>query len=629
MNRQVRVEIADDAYWRRQIKCQSACPVNTDARGYVQAIAAGDDERGYLVARAPNPLASICGRVCGALCETECRRGAIDAPISVRGLKRFVTERFGSESGRFEPLSLVRRVLESRERQRCRGGEELPAFFRSSDLESRASPTGEKVAIIGSGPGGLAAAHDLALMGFRPTIYEVEPIPAGMLAIGIPGYRLPRDLIEGEIEVIRALGVEIVCNTEVGKDISLAQIRAEYPATLIAVGAKRSRTLPIPGHDAEGVLGGVELLRDVALKEQTSLGGRVVVVGGGNVAYDVARTVVRQTGVDISRVALRQSTVREVHLCCLESLDAMPADDTEIIEGDQEGIFRHNSVGPIAILTNDANHAIGVSFKRVLSIFDDNGRFAPTFDEDDVTTIEADTVIWAVGQQTDLSFLESASDIRVTERGLIECTAETLQASAADIFVAGDVAYGTRFLIDAVASGKRAARSIYRYLAGKDFVEEVTTVHVPQRGYCREYDYEKIPRVPIPTADVSERTLGVDIQVEQGYTAEMARTEASRCLDCAINTIFDSAKCILCGGCVDVCPEVCLRIVRASDAAQGAEAAEAVAGQLDDGAPDEASAILKDETKCIRCALCAERCPVGAITMERFEFQEVPHVSKT
>jgi NADPH-dependent glutamate synthase beta subunit-like oxidoreductase len=292
----IQIEIPDDGYWRRQIKCQDACPVHTDARGYVQAIARGDFEQAYLIARGPNPLASICGRVCGARCEVACRRGSIDQPVSIRALKRFVTERFGIESGRFRPLELLQRVLNARPSRQCSGEEELAGLRRLlRDLETPRQD-GPKVAIIGSGPAGLGAAHDLALLGCQPVVFEMEPMPAGMLALGIPAYRLPRHLIRAEIEVIEALGVQFECNTEVGKDISLDEIRQEFRATIIAVGAKRSRFLDIPGVSGPGVLGGVEFLRDVALNRPVGLGQRVVVIGGGNVAFDISRSVVRQAG---------------------------------------------------------------------------------------------------------------------------------------------------------------------------------------------------------------------------------------------------------------------------------------------------------------------------------------------
>ena len=629
----VAVEIPDDDYWRRQIKCQYACPVGTDARGYVRAIARGDFETAYLIARGPNPMASICGRVCGAPCEAACRRGAIDQPVSIRALKRFVTERFGPESFTKEtlrPIELLRRVFSRGRNREVGAGEELAAFarFLGRLTGEQAAPNpaaGGKVAIIGSGPAGLAAAHDLAILGYRPTVFEMEPMPAGMLAVGIPEYRLPRDLIRAEVEVIRSLGVEFRCNTQIGKDITLQEIRRTHKATIIAVGIKRSRILPLPGGEGPGVLGGVEFLRDVAIKSKAGdstlphLGKRIVVIGGGNVAYDVGRTVIRQLGYDVSRSALRQRGVGEVHLACLESVDEMPADDTEILEGHEEGVQLHASLGPVEVLRDSAGQVTGVQFKKCLSVFDANKRFAPRFDEKDLTVIEADTVVWAIGQRPELSFIEKGSGIQVDERGVITYDKTTLQTSAPDVFVAGDIAHGARLLIDAVASGKRCARSIHAQLSGQRLETRFDFVHLELPGYTREADYEKLDRTKIPVL-APEARRGQETQVECGFDADLARREASRCFDCGVNTIFDSEKCILCGGCADVCPELCLQLVScdrlSGDPGLGALLQERYgATELAD-----VSAIVKDEEKCIRCALCAQRCPVGAITMERICF---------
>ncbi|RJP32914.1 MAG: 4Fe-4S dicluster domain-containing protein [Phycisphaerales bacterium] len=625
----VTVEIPDDEYWRRQIKCQYACPVYTDARGYVRAIARGDFESAYLIARGPNPLASICGRVCGAPCEAACRRGAVDQAVSIRALKRFVTERFGPESFTQEtlkPISLLQRVLSHRHQRECSGLEEVASLRERLHL-SGGGGVGRKVAIVGSGPAGLACAHDLALLGYRPVVYEMEPVPAGMLAVGIPEYRLPRDLIRAEVEVIEALGVEFVCNTQVGRDVTLARLRAEHEATVIAVGAKRSRKIPIPGGDGPGVLGGVEFLRDVALNNRSpastlhQLGGRVVVIGGGNVAYDVSRTVIRQVGYDVSRSVLRQAQVREVHLCCLESVDEMPADDVEILEGHEEGVLLHPSRGPVELVRDASGRLTGGRFKKCLRVFDENRRFAPQFDESDVITLDADTVIWAIGQQPDLSFIDPAGDVRLTERGLIDCDADTLRTTAADVFVAGDIAYGPRLLIDAVASGKKCARVIHSHLSGQRLETSSTLVHLNLPDYEREQDYEKLPRTGIPTVAAADRRSDQRVTVERGYDERLAVTEACRCLDCGVNTIFDSQKCILCGGCADVCPELCLQLVSSDRLEGGDELAALLRTRYGEGADlSEASAIIKDEEKCIRCALCEQRCPVGAITMERVQF---------
>ena len=617
------VRLADNAFWREQIKCQHACPVHTDARGYVRAIAEGDYERAYLIARGPNPLASLCGRICGAPCEAACRRGSIDQPIAIRALKRFVCEQFGVES-RQEPargqFSFVRETAEPRQCDDLDELRHLLAFLAQTEFPR---PDGERVAIIGSGPAGLAAAHDLALMGFRPTIFEMEPQQAGMLYTGVPGYRLPAELIRAEIAVIESLGVEIRCNTKVGADVGFDQLRRDFAAVIIACGAKRSRALPIPNADAIGVLGGVDFLRDVALGKKVELGQRVIVVGGGNVAFDVARTVLRQEEYDVSRTAARLPGVREVHLACLESLEEMPADTVEILEGAEEGVVRHNSWGPKEIVVRQVNgqrFAAGVRFIRCLSVYDQNKRFAPQFDESAQMTLEGDTVLLSVGQSADLSFLDPARDAleMPTPQQIVNDPA-TGATSAPGVFVAGDIAYGPRLMIHAIASGKQAARSVYRYLKGCEISAEEVQFHFPLERYHREKNYERRLRQHIPTLSPAERMRSPRALVEIGYGEEQARAEAGRCLDCGINTIFDGERCILCGGCVDVCPTVCLKLVSVDRLAATPELTAALEQLLGADAP-EASAIIKDEDRCIRCGLCAERCPTTAITMERFLF---------
>jgi NADPH-dependent glutamate synthase beta subunit-like oxidoreductase len=618
-----RVRLTDETYWREQINCQFACPVHTDARGYVRAIAEGDYEQAYLIARGPNPLASLCGRICGAPCEAACRRGSIDQPIAIRALKRFVCERYGVEA-RPDPAREHFPYLRGHSEPRvCDDQEELLHLLRFVAQAEFPKPSGERVAVIGSGPAGLAAAHDLALMGFRPVIFEMEPQPAGMLSTGVPGYRLPAELIRAEIAVIEALGVEIRCGTQVGKDIPFDQLRREFAAVIIAVGAKRSRPLPIPGTDAIGVMGGVDLLRDVALGKPVELGQRVIVIGGGNVAYDVARTVLRQEEYDVSRTAARMRGVREVHLVCLESLEEMPADTVEIMEGAEEGVARHNSWGPKEILFREANgqrFARGVRFIRCTSVYDAQKRFAPKFEEGVEMTLEGDSVLLSVGQSADLSFLDPARDA-VEMRGPQQIINDpaTGATSAPGVFVAGDIAYGPKLMIHAIASGKQAARSVYRYLRGVEIAPEEVQFHLPIERYHREKSYEKRLRLHIPTLAPAERLLDSKALVEKGYTESQAREEAGRCLDCGVNTVFDGERCILCGGCVDVCPTVCLKLVSVDRLERSPEVETAIRATLGDEA-DDSSAILKDEERCIRCGLCAERCPTQAITMERFTF---------
>jgi NADPH-dependent glutamate synthase beta subunit-like oxidoreductase len=393
---------------------------------------------------------------------------------------------------------------------------------------------------------------------------------------------------------------------------------------VIAVGAKRGRGLRIPGALGPDVLSGIDFLRDVALGQPPALGRRVVVIGGGNVAYDISRTVLRQTYLDAARTAARRPEVAEVHLCCLESLEEMPADDVEIREGDEEGLIRHNSLGPVQVFRDEHGKVTGVEFKKTLRVFDDQRRFNPLFDESQRTTIPADTVILSVGQVADLSFLDpEANGIRFRAPGLLELDPATLETTAPGVFAAGDLAHGTKLMIHAIASGKKAARSVYRHLTGKTVEAEAVELHEVLDGYRREKDYEKPRRFPIPVLTVEERLRDPRAMVERGYDEATARCEAARCLDCGVNTIFDSNKCILCGGCVDVCPTACLKLVGLDELEPTPELAELCEAAFGPGADlGQHSAIIKDETVCIRCANCAYRCPTGAITMERFSFTE-------
>ena len=610
-----RATIPNQDYWRKQIKCQAACPVHTDARGYVRAIANGDFEHAYRIARGPNPLASICGRICGAPCEVACRRGSIDQPIAIRALKRFVADQFGRQP----------RTPRDFPPGECDGADEMVHLARFLASREYRKPEGGKVAIIGSGPAGLAAAHDLALLGIPSVIFEAEPKAAGMLYTGVPAYRLPRDLIDAEIDLIRALGVEIRCGVAIGRDVKFDELRSDYRAVIIAVGAKRARMLSLPGADAVGIYGGVDFLRAVALGEAVPIGKRVIVIGGGNVAYDVSRSAVRylmgedgspersvewQIESDISRVAARQPGTHEVHLVCLESRAEMPADEVEIVEGEEEGVKRHNSLGPKEFLHKDGK-VCGVRFRRVLSVFDENRRFKPVYDDSETVDLEADTVLLSVGQSPDLGFLGEAMQWKVNP--------DTLETPLPGVFAAGDVAYGTRLLIDAIASGKKAARNVYRYLTGLEIRPEETQFHFEIEGYRREAGYEGRRREEIPVSSTRERLADPRRLVETGYTEVQAASEAARCLDCGVNTIFDGEKCILCGGCVDVCPTLCLKIVGLDQLEPSEDLA--TLNEMYSAQP-EWSAIIKDEDRCIRCALCAERCPTHAITMERFQFTE-------
>jgi formate dehydrogenase beta subunit len=616
----LRVEIPGESYHRDLISCQVACPVHTDARGYVRAIAEGDFEKAYLIARGPNPFASLCGRICGAPCEAACRRGkvprvdddgkfvATDRPIAIRALKRFACEHSGPEARPSDDvLSAVREFVP----QVCADADEMAALLKAG-VEGKFTPAkGQRVAVIGAGPAGLSAAHDLALMGFAPVVFETEPVAAGMLAVGVPAYRLPREIIEREVEVIRALGVEIRCGVTVGKNISLAEMRREFAAVIIAVGAKSSRALGLPGERGPRVYGGVDLLRAVSLGEPMDIGRDVVVIGGGNVAYDVARTVLRQIAYDTARTAARLPGTGLVCLASLETLEEMPADTLEILEGDEEGITRLNGWGPVEIIRNDAGGVTGVTFRRCLRVFDEKRVFNPVFDDADRKTVPCDTVLLSVGQAPDTTFLsDGGTDIEQMRPGWPKVDKSSLATTAPGVFVAGDLAHGTRLLIDAVASGKSAARSVYRFLTGHTITLEQTTAHLTLPLYRREIGYERIRRVPVPTLEPGERLEHPEKLVELGYSRDQAMREASRCLDCGVTPVFDGSRCVLCGGCVDVCPTQCLKLVPLSDISIDWAGMD----------PETDSAILKDEDRCIRCALCAMRCPTDAITMERVCF---------
>jgi NADPH-dependent glutamate synthase beta subunit-like oxidoreductase len=599
------VIIPDYKYWKQNIKCQTGCPVNTDARGYVRAIADGDYEKAYWIARMPNPLASICGRVCGAPCELACRRQEIDAAVSIRALKRFVTEKYGVEiyEDKKEFVQNFKRKFKEKD----------------TGIMGIAKDTSKSISIVGSGPAGLACAHELALMGYRPAIYEMENIAGGMCAVGIPQYRLPREILQAEIDAIKALGVEIKLGVQIGKDIPLKKLYDESAAVLLAVGAKKSRMLPLEGSDSKGVLGGVDFLRDVFTGKEVNMGPKVIVIGGGNVAYDVARTSIRQKGVE------------SVALVCIERFEEMMADKIEIEEGEEEGIKRINCYGPQKIKADENRVARSITFKKCLSVFDAEKRFNPRYDESDTITLPADTIFFSIGQAYDLSFLEKCGiDIEMTGRGMIKVFQDTLSTSVPGLFVSGDLAYGPKLVIDAVASGKKAAIAIHEYISGKQLNLQTSEIHrehyndeVSGNEVRQSKGYEKIKRKEVPVVSIEERMESHITVVETGFTKEMAEKQGSRCLHCAVNTIFNSEKCILCGGCADICPEYCLRLVSLENIKSNEILTSLYRNRYGSDPVGTGLAIIKDKHRYIRCGLCARKCPVDAVTMERFLFKEV------
>ena len=673
------VQIPQYDYWRRQIKCQDACPVHTDARGYVTAIADGDFERAYVIAREPNPFASICGRVCAAPCEVACRRGDIDSPIAIRALKRFVTERYGVEAplraDRARPpieATGLRLVEATRAEREIRNAEDATAL-RGLGQASHAGK-GKRVAVVGSGVAGLTCAHDLALLGYPVTVFEKQAVPGGMLVLGVPEYRLPRDLVRAEIQAVLDLGVELTTNAAIGRDFSLADLRAQgYESIFLAIGCHKARGLPIEGTELDGVFRAVEFLLNINLGFKVDLGQRVIVVGGGDVAMDAARTAAREvaeaevlTALDVARAALRQPQVdpvaamreamdvareavrtgaREVRVVCLESWDEMPAQRFEIEEALAEGITINTRLGPKRIVNQNGKVA-GLETLRVRRVFDEQGRFDPQFIVQTEQFFAADSVILAIGQAADLSFLTPEDGVAVTPRQTIQVDPATLATTAPGVYAGGDVVFGPRIFIEGVANGHLAARSIHEYLSGKRLAgstraEWVRLDHTRQVLHGRSQNEPALPRIypgyravprREPPALPIDRRIGI-AEVELKYPEEDAQAQARRCVRCGIHPIFDGTKCILCGGCVDVCPEYCLRMVPLSQITGDQTVAALV--QSVTASPHSAiripqsaiagvtaTAMLMDATKCIRCALCALRCPTGAISMEAFRYAE-------
>ncbi len=606
-------------YLASNFPCRAACPVGTNAGGYVSLIAQGRHRDAYALARGPNPFASVCGRICAHPCEAACRRGAIDAPISIRALKRTLCERFGPESERS-----FAEILELVEKPRPR----LP------------EGKGKRVGVIGAGPGGLACAHDLALMGHRVTVYEKAEKPGGMLRAGIPEYRLPREVIDSEIDFIRFLGVEIRCGFEVGRDASFAALAVGHDALFLAPGCGRGKALRIPGVELDGVVTAVDFLAHVNLGVPLPpLGERVLVVGGGNVAYDVARSARRYGGTSLpdeehhnlaldAAVAASRLLRRQVTMVALEGRDEMPADAREIEEGSEEGIRLVNRRGPKAILGDERGRVRALETLAVARVFDEAGRFAPVTVPGSESELACDTLILAVGQLADLSFLGEAHGLELTPQHTIQVDRQTLATSRPGVYAGGDCAFGPRIVIEAVGDGRRAARAIDSYLSGRvDPAPRYRTRVFETFGYDHPFavgDYERVPRMPIPLIPVERRLEGHE--VERVMDEREARVEGERCLHCWVNTIFDSSKlegseCLQCGGCVDVCPEQCIDLVALTRiAARGGEPQ-----LLPDGSPlrflegaSPGAALVKDETACIRCGLCARRCPAGTITMQAF-----------
>jgi NADPH-dependent glutamate synthase beta subunit-like oxidoreductase len=643
--------IPDVDFWKGMVPCQAACPVNTDAGRYVQLIAQGRYEDAYFVARSPNPLASVCGRICAAPCEDRCRRGKIDQPVSIRALKRFVTERYGVES--IEPDAqdeLFEGVSDL--------GNKVRGHLPILQISRKNAARGQRVAVIGAGPAGLACAHDLALMGYQTTIFEATDQAGGMMFHGIPEFRLSRAIINKEVAKIERLGVEMRNNTPLTAEFGLKELHAAgYQAVFLSVGVQKGRDLKLEGAELDGVIKAVDYLININNGYRVNLGKKVLVIGGGFVAFDAARLALRagleeargagsedlsdevvdvgemKAALDVARTAIRAGAT-EVHMVSLESFDEMPVMRTtqgreEFEEAEREGVLFHPQRSAKRFIQSKGGaegkgRVSAAEFIGVKRTYDEYGRFDPQYDPDVNETLEADSVILAIGQQADLSFLKPEDDVRLTPQGVIKVDRETLATSAPGLFAGGDVAFGPRNLIEAVANGKRAALSIDDYLrhTAVERVFNLSVEKLPTRNYRMPEEYEQLPRQSPPTISLDRRT-GIS-EVETGYNEEQARLQAERCLSCHIQTIYDPAKCVMCNRCVDICPEYCLKLTPLDeldlDPDEKQRIIESTDVEVEFGAP--LTAMIKDDEKCIRCGLCAIRCPTDAMTMEVFYYEE-------
>ncbi|GBE22245.1 MAG TPA: 4Fe-4S dicluster domain-containing protein [Actinobacteria bacterium] len=589
-------------FYDENIPCLAACPVHTNAGAYVAAIADGEDEFAYLTARLPNPFASVCGRVCAAPCEDECRRGEIDRPIAIRALKRFVTERYGVEAGSDTYKKVAGAPLV-----------DLPY----------------SVGIVGGGPTGLSAAHDLRRLGYKVTVYEATGVLGGMMVLGIPEYRLDRSLLAAEIQAIIDMGVDVQLNTRLGADVTLGELRERHDAVFLSYGAFLGRGLDIPGGDADGVLKAVEFLLNTNQGFEVDIGENVIVIGGGDVAMDAARTALRRDAyesrtvesefeqvaetaaiteaLDVARTAARAGATH-VKVISLESVEELPASEFELEEAINESISFVHRRGPARILTDAQGRLTGLETIGVLSVFDEDGRFAPKFDHDDVQLHEADTIILAIGQAVDVEAL-GPDGPQVSPRKTIQIDPDTLETSIPMVWAGGDAAKGPRTLILGIADGRIAAAQIHKAFGGEIQGQQEGQMVQLEQFHRLDDIYDRIGRIDVPTIP-TDRRIGL-AEVETGFTEEMARCEAKRCLRCFANILLDASKCVLCALCADVCPIDVISLIPAEEVGVG------LVGS---------TALMFDERACIRCALCIERCPTDALSMGLWTGVGVPRV---
>lgn len=494
--------------------CKTACPAHIGIQGYLQLAKEGRYEDALALIKKDNPLPAVCGHVCNRRCEDACTRGTIDEAVAIDEVKRFIAERDLNAETRFIPKKTIPSL---------KGGFE------------------EKIAIIGAGPAGLSCAYFLALTGYKPTIFEKNAEPGGMLRYGIPSYKLEKDLLAAEIDVIRQLGVEIRCGVEVGKDVTIEDLREQgYKGFYAAIGCQRGRKPGISGENAEGAYAAVDFLREAGAKESFALEGDVVVVGGGNVAIDAARISSRCTDAKIS-------------MFCLEAREKMPASNEETEEALEEGIELNCGWGPKEVLEENG-HVSGVVFKKCTRVLDAQGRFSPEYDENDTVTIPCRHVIFSVGQAINWGHMLDNLHVELRPNGGALANKLTYQTSEPDIFVGGDVYTGPKFAIDAIAAGREGAISLHRYVHEhctltigrnrRDFIEL-------DKENIKVETYDSSSRQIPPKADVKEQAKTFR-DLSQSLTEEQVKKETSRCLSCGASVV-DPNKCIGCGVCTTKC----------------------------------------------------------------------------
>jgi formate dehydrogenase beta subunit len=570
-----------DASWLQcNIECQEACPVGTNCRGYLNLAAEGRFEEGYILSREPNPVAAMCSYVCSAPCERACRRGDIDRPLAIRAMKRFLVE-WHEASG-------------------------IP------DVMPQITPRAERVAVVGAGPAGLAVARELAMKGYQITVFDSLPFAGGTMLIGVPAFRLPREAIEMDVRLVERLGVRFIYDTEIGQDITFEQLQQDFDAIAITAGAMDAVALDIPGAELEGVDYGVDFMKKANLGQPIEVGEDVVVIGGGYTAMDCSRTSLRH-GADRVSIVYRRTRSELV------------VDEEELGETEREGVRMEFLASPIEII-GEGGKVAGVKFIRNrLGEPDASGRRSPVPIEGSEFVIAAQTVIPAVSQAADLTFLPVEAKFEIN-RGRVKVDPATYASNVKGVFACGDFVTGPTTLIEAAGHGKKAAYAIDRYLAGRTDVSVEANVKITSswRHDMPEF-YDILPRQHIPMVPLQARMPSTDpvvnfnTPVEMGYDANGAVAESTRCLMCNYNIWFDPFRCVLCGACADVCPEGVIHMVDVNTLKS-----EGLLPELEEAYGwENGGAMILDEERCIRCALCVKRCPFDAITMERFELQEI------